>query len=330
MIPIIKNVRISGTGRCLPEKVYTNEYLETIVDTNAEWIYNKLGIKERRIAAENEATSDLASKAALMAIQNAGLQPEDIDLIIVATTTPDRPAPSTASFVQEKIGAFNAGAFDIAAVCTGFMYAMTVAVQFVATGAIKHVLAIGADTFSKITDWQRRDAVFFGDGAGAMVFSPNEAANGLITSKLGADGRGKFIWTVPAGGSEMPATEATVKERLHYWQMDGKGIYNTAVKVLPEVITDVLNAAHLQLDDIKYMVPHQPSIGILKQTAETLGMDFSKVLTNMDKYGNTSAATIPILLSETVEKNMLSPGDNIIFAAVGSGMAWGAMIYKWV
>lgn len=329
MIPIIRNVRISGTGRCLPEQVYTNDYLSTLVDTNDQWIFEKLGIRERRVAAEDETTSDLASRAALQAIEDAGLTPEDIDLIIVATTTPDRPAPSTASFVQEKIEAFNAGAFDISAVCTGFLYAMTCAVQFVATGAIKHVLAIGSDTFSKITDWERRDCVFFGDGAGAVVFSPNEQNDGLITCKLGADGRGKAIWTVPAGGSEQPATEQTVRDRLHYWQMDGKGIYNTAVKVLPEVITDVLNAAGLKLDDIKYMIPHQPSIGILKSTAQTLGMDFSKVLTNMDRYGNTSAATVPILLDETKRSGMLERGDHVIYAAVGSGMAWGAMVYRW-
>lgn len=330
MIPILRNVKISGTGAHMPATVYTNEYLSTLVDTSDEWVYHKLGIKERRIAAPDEATSDLAAKAAIKALENAGLSPDAIDLIIVATTTPDRPAPSTASFVQEKIGALNAGAVDISAVCTGFLYAMTIGVQFVATGAIQNVLVIGADTFSKITDWTRRDCVFFGDGAGAVILSRHEAGDGLVTCKLGADGRGKFIWTVPAGGSETPATEETVAQRQHYWQMDGKGIYNTAVRVLPIVIREVLGAAHLSLDDIKYLVPHQPSIGILKSTAEQLGFPWEKVRTNMDKYGNTSAATVPVLLDETRRAGLIENGDNLIFAAVGSGMAWGAMVFKWV
>src|ERR1019366_1020423 len=326
---IIRNVKISGTGSYAPAGVYTNEYLETIISTRASWIYENLGIKERHIVAKGETTSDIGAKAALSAIANANIKPDDIDLIIVATTTPDMHAPSTACFIQEKIGAFNAGAFDVAAVCTGFLYATSLATDCLASGNYNHILVVGADTFSTITDWERRDAVFFGDGAGAIILSRTDADTGFVISKVAADGRGKMIWHIPGGGSQNPINETTAKDRLQYWQMDGKGIYNSAVRVLPQVITEVLTDSGLKLDDIKYMIPHQPSIKILKKTAEILNFDFKKVLTNMDRYGNTSAAAIPILLDETNKAGKLNSGDYILFAAVGSGMAWGAMILKW-
>ncbi len=326
---IIRNVKISGTGSYTPFRVYTNEYLETMVDTKAHWIFEHLGIKQRRIAAKGETTSDLGAIAALEAISNAKLKPQDIDLIIVATTTPDMKAPSAACFIQEKIGAFNAGAFDVVAVCTGFLYAISLATDCLSNGNYKHILVVGADTFSTITDWTRRDAVFFGDGAGAVVLSRREDKKGFVISKLGADGRGKMIWHIPAGGSLNPINETTAQDRLQYWQMDGNGIYKFAIRVLPKVIKEVLTDSGLKAEDIKYMIPHQPSIGILKKTAEILDFDFKKVLTNMDKYGNTSAATIPILLDETNKAGKLNSGDYVLFAAVGSGMAWGAMILKW-
>jgi 3-oxoacyl-[acyl-carrier-protein] synthase-3 len=326
---IIRNVKISGTGSYAPANVYTNEFIETFVNTSAPWVYENLGIKERHVVAKGEATSDLAAKAALNAIADAKLTPEDIDLIILATSTPDMKAPSTACFVQEKIGAFNAGAFDVVAVCTGFLYAISLATDCLSNGNYKNILVIGADTFSTITDWTRRDCVFFGDGAGAVVLTRDDEETGFTISKVGADGRGKMIWHIPAGGSQHPIDENTAKDRLQYWQMDGKGIYNTAVRVLPQVITEVLNDSGLKLDDIKYMIPHQPSLKILKKTAELIDFDFAKVLTNMERYGNTSAGSIPILLDETNKAGKLTRGDYLLFAAVGSGMAWGAMIMKW-
>jgi 3-oxoacyl-[acyl-carrier-protein] synthase III len=326
---VIRNVKISGTGSYAPEGVYTNEHIETIVDTNAQWVYENLGIKERHIVAKGETTSDIGAKAALKAIANANISPEDIDLIICATTTPDMHAPSTACFIQEKIGAFNAGAFDVSAVCTGFLYAISLATDCLSNGNYKNILVIGADTFSTITDWTRRDCVFFGDGAGAVVLSREDADTGFVISKVGADGRGKMIWHIPAGGSQNPINETTAKDRLQYWQMDGKGIYNEATRVLPKVITEVLSDSGLKLDDIKYMIPHQPSFKILKKTAELINFDIKKVLTNMDRYGNTSAASIPILLDETNKAGKLKADDYLLFAAVGSGMAWGAMILKW-
>ncbi|MDX1640079.1 MAG: beta-ketoacyl-ACP synthase 3, partial [Balneolaceae bacterium] len=238
-------------------------------------------------------------------------------------------APSTACIVQEKIGAFNAAAFDLAAVCSGFLYGMAVANQFIETGMYKYVLVIGADIFSQITDWERRDCVFFGDGAGAAVFSPSLGTDGFLNFRLHADGRGKFHFTIPAGGSEIPASHETVDKGLHYFEMNGKAVYETATKVLPEVIHEVLNDAHLSIDDIKLMIPHQPSIKVLKEVSRIINMPFEKVMTNMANYANTSGGTIPILLDEVVRDGKISKGDLILFAAVGSGWTWGASIIKW-
>ncbi len=329
MKQFVRAVKITGTGSYLPEKIITNEYLESKIDTNAAWIYENLGIKERRIAAENQATSDLASKAALNAIENAGLKVTDIDLIIVATATPDRLAPSTAAIVQDKIQAYNAVAFDISAVCSGFLYAMSVASQYIATSVYDNVLVIGADTFSRITDWTRRDAVFFGDGAGAAIFSHGDVDEGFLAFRLYTDGRGKWNYTIPAGGSEIPSTHESVEQGLHYFQMNGREVYNTGTKVLPIAINQVLADTGLTIDDIDYMIPHQPSIKILQKTAEILKLPWEKVLTNMDKYANTSGGTIPILLDESNRSGKLHSGSTLLFAAVGSGWTYGASILRW-
>jgi 3-oxoacyl-[acyl-carrier-protein] synthase-3 len=329
MKQLVRNVKIIGTGSYTPEKVYTNEYLETIVDTNAEWIEKNLGIKERRIASEHEATSDLAWKAGLRAIGNAGLTKDDVDLIIVATATPNRMAPSTACIVQEKLQAYNAVAFDIAAVCSGFLFGMSVASQYIASGVYDNVLVIGADTFSKITDWKRRDAVFFGDGAGAAVISNSNVNGGFLAYRLYSDGRGKDHFTIPAGGSEYPSTNKTIDEGKHYFEMNGKAVYETGTVVLPKAINQVLSDTGLTIDDIDLMIPHQPSIKILQKTAEIIGLPFEKVMTNMDKYANTSGGTLPILLDEVNRAGKIKAGKFILFAAVGSGWTYGAAIIKW-
>lgn len=330
MKQLVRNVKIIGTGSFIPEKVYTNEYLESIVDTNSRWIEKNLGIKERHIASESETTSDLAYKAGLAAVENAGLSIDDIDLIIVATATPDRQAPSTAAIVQYKMKAFNAVAFDISAVCSGFMYAMSVGAQFIASGVYDNVLLIGADTFSKITDWTRRDAVFFGDGAGASVLSSGNVNEGFMAFRLYTDSRiDKFGFTIPGGGSENPASEKTIKEGKHFFQMDGKAVYNAATVALPKAINQVLKDTGLSTEDIDYMIPHQPSIKILEKTAELIGLPWSKVMTNMDKYANTSGGTLPILLDEVNRSGKLKKGDVVLFAAVGSGWTYGASILKW-
>ncbi|MBB5622330.1 3-oxoacyl-[acyl-carrier-protein] synthase-3 [Pedobacter cryoconitis] len=329
MKQLVRQVKISGTGSSVPEKIYTNKYLETIIDTNDEWIQKSLGIKERRIAGDNETTSDLAAAAGLKAIENAGLKPEDIDLIIVATATPDRKAPSTACIVQDKIKAYNSVAFDISAVCSGFLFAMSTASQFIASGVYNNVLVIGADTFSKITDWKRRDAVFFGDGAGAAILTHADEAEGFLAFRLYSDGRGKDNFTIPGGGAEIPITAENIGEGLQYFEMNGREVFNTATKVLPQAINQVLADSNLLISDIDLMIPHQPSRVILEKTAEIIGLPFEKVMTNMDKYANTSGGTIPILLDEVNRAGKLKKGNNILFAAVGSGWTWGAALIKW-
>lgn len=329
MQQFVRNVKILGTGSYVPETIYTNQYIETFLNTSDKWIQENLGIKERRIASPNQATSDLAMLAGKRAIENAGIFMKDIDLIIVATATPDRQAPSTAAIVQHKLEAYDAVAFDISAVCSGFLFATSVASQYIASGVYNHVLVIGADTFSRIIDWKRRDAVFFGDGAGAVVLTHCENEIGFLAYRLYADGRGKYAFTIPAGGSENPTTAETLANGLHYFQMDGRAVYNTAISVLPMAIKQVLEDTSLSIKDIDLMIPHQPSIKILQKTAELIGLPFEKVMTNMDKYANTSGATIPILLDETNRAGKINKGSNILFAAVGSGWTYGAAIIKW-
>jgi len=330
MRQLIRNVKIIGTGSYVPETVYTNEYLEKLSGSSAEWIVNTLGIRERRIAAPNQTTSDLAAAAALAAIADSGLSADEIDLIIVATATPDRKAPSTAAIVQDKIKAYNAAAFDIAAVCSGFLFAMSVASQYIASGVYNHVLVIGADTFSRITDWTRRDSVFFGDGSGAAVLSVAEGTHGFLAFRLYTDSRQrKYGFTIPAGGSEIPITPDILDQGLQYFQMDGKAVYETAIQALPKAISQVLEDTGMKVDDVDLMIPHQPSIKILKATAESIGLPFHKVMTNMDKYANTSGGTIPIILDETRRKGLIQKDNLILFAAVGSGWTYGAALIRW-
>lgn len=328
MNQLVRNVKILGTGSYLPEKIVTNQYLETKISTNSKWIYENVGILERRIADNSQATSDLAAIAGQRAIDDAGLNNEDIDLIIVATATPDRKAPSTAAFVHHKLNTINAAAFDLNAVCSGFLFGMSVATQYIASGIYNNVLVIGADTFSKITDWTRRDAIFFGDGAGAAVLTSANVTEGFLAYRLYTDTSNEMLgFTIPGGGSEIPLTKNNMNEQ--YFQMNGRSVFNSATKALPKAINEVLEDTGLIIDDIDIMIPHQPSIRILKKTAEIINLPFDKVMTNMDKYANTSGGTIPILLDELNKSNKLKEGDNVLFAAVGSGWTYGASIIKW-
>jgi len=328
MKQLVRNVKISGTGSYVPETIYTNEYLETILPTNAQWVYENVGIKKRHIASSDQATSDLATIAGQRAIDDAGLKNKDIELIIVATSTPDRKAPSTAAFVQHKLNAYNAAAFDLTAVCSGFLFGMSVATQYIASGVYNNILVIGADVFSKITDWTKRDAIFFGDGAGAAVVTSANVAEGFLAYRLYTDTTNDMLgFTIPGGGSEIPLTPKNMDEQ--YFQMDGKAVYKSATTSLPKAINQVLEDTGLSINDIDLMIPHQPSIRILQKTAELIGLPFDKVMTNMDKYANTSGATIPILLDEVKKSGRLKNGNIILFAAVGSGWTYGAAIIKW-
>ena len=293
---------------------------ESIVDglpTSAAWIEENLGIKERRIAETDEFTSDLAAHAGLSAIENARIDKNDIDLIIVATGTPDRKSPSTACIAQAKMGITNScPAFDLAAVCSGFLYGLTVAAQFIEGGIYDHVLVIGADTFSKITDWKHRNCAFFGDAAGAVVVGRNSNGGGFFSSLLHADGTGVDHFTVYPEDST--------------FTMNGKAVYETATTVLPQVIRDILCMHGLQFKDISMIIPHQPSIRVLRKTAELLGVPFSLMQTNLEGHANTAGATIPLLLDQVNQKGLLSSGKLVLFAAVGSGWTWGASLYRWI
>ena len=308
--------RIAGTGSYAPDQVMTNDELAKRVKTNSDWIEKNLGIRQRRIAPKGMLTSDLATRAGARALEQAGLNAAELDLIILATATPDRKAPSTACFVQRDLGAVRAAAFDMNAVCSGFLYAMTVANQFIRSGEMRHILVIGADTFSTITDWNRRDCVFFGDGAGAVVLSRSEDPAGFFSSKIYADGKGHDNFTV------LPEDR--------FFTMNGRAVYETGTVVLPAAIQTILKENSLTVDNIDWIVPHQPSIVILKKTAEILGVPFDKVCTNMDRYANTSSATIPLMLDEANRAGRFKKRDIIVFAAVGSGWTWGAAIYRWL
>ena len=321
------NAYIKGTGSYAPKNVVKNDFFES-VGSSDKWIYENLGIKERRIST-GETTSDLAYQAGLIAIQDAGLKPQDIDLIIIATATPDRLAPSCACFVQEKLKASNAVAFDISAVCSGALFATATAVQYIKSGMYKNVLVIGADTFSTITDWNRRDAVFFGDGAGALVLSHTTQDKGFQDFILKTDGTGKEHFTIPAGGSEKPTSIDTLSSGEHYFKMNGSQVYKTAIDVVPKCIDEILSKNNCSIDQIKYLLPHQPSIRILQEVARRVGLPFEKVKTNMDRYANTSGGTIPIILDETLKENTFETGDLLLFAAVGAGWTWGTALYKW-
>ena len=330
MKQFIQNAKIIGTGSYLPSKVYTNEQIATRVNTNAEWVYNNVGIKERHIADDSEATSDLAYQAALRALDNANISPEDIDLIIVATATPDRKAPSTATIVQHKLKAYNAVAFDISAVCSGFLFAMSIATQYIASQVYSTVLVIGADTFSKITDWTKRDCIFFGDGAGATVITAAQEAEGFLAYRLYTYTETDMLgFTIPGGGSERPLTKESMADGDQYFKMNGSAVYETATMALPKAINQVLADTQLSIDDITLMIPHQPSIRILKKTAELVGLPFEKVMHNMERCANTSGGSIPILLDECNRGGKINKGDIILFAAVGSGWTYGASIIRW-
>ena len=321
------NAFIRGTGSYAPKNVVKNDFFEN-VGSSDKWIYENLGIKERRISV-GETTSDLAYKAGLAAIEDAGIIPGEIDLIILATATADRLAPSCACFVQEKLAANNAVAFDISAVCSGALFATATGVQFIKSGMYKNVLVIGADTFSNITDWSRRDSVFFGDGAGAILLSDTTEDKGFIDFLLHTDGIGKEYFTIPAGGSETPPSQESIDNRQHFFQMNGHEVFKTAIEVVPKCISKILANNNLTIDEIKFLLPHQPSIKILEEIAKRIKMPFEKVQTNMDRYANTSGGTIPIILDETLKNKRLEKGDLLLFAAVGAGWTWGTGLYKY-
>ena len=321
-------LKVIGTGSYVPEKIIKNSDIIKQFNTSEDWVLENLGIHERRITKENECTSDMASHAAKRAILDSGLDVLDIELIIVATATPDRPAPSTACIVQEKIGANNAAAFDVSAVCSGFLFSLSIASQYLKSKMFKKILLIGADNFSKITNWSDRNCIFFGDGAGAVVLQNSEDC-GILAQRIYSDGRGKFKFTVPSGGSENPIDSKVLLDKSNFFLMDGKSVYETGTKVLPKAIHQVLNDAKLSISDIDLLIPHQPSLKTLKKTSEIIGLPWSKVMVNMNKYANTAGATIPLLLDQVNKSKKIINGSKILMAAVGSGWTYGSLILRW-
>ncbi|HZJ76661.1 MAG TPA: beta-ketoacyl-ACP synthase III [Oscillospiraceae bacterium] len=324
------SVGITGTGSCLPERELTNFDLEKMVDTTDEWIKTRTGICKRRIADEKIATSDLATGAAKIAIGDAGLSPEEIDLIIVATVTPDMSFPSTACIVQKNIGAEKAVAFDIEAACSGFLYGMAIGEQFIKTDVYKNALIIGAETLSKIVNWEDRSTcVLFGDGAGAAVLQRVDEGFGILSNSLGSDGfRGNYL-TQPAGGSRMPASEKTVLNNLHCIHMDGKEVFKFAVRTMSKSALEIVGNIGYNMEDISYMIPHQANIRIIEAVAKKINLTMDKVHINLNNYGNMSVASIPVALDEAVKKGNVKAGDIIILVAFGGGLTWGSSVIKW-
>jgi 3-oxoacyl-[acyl-carrier-protein] synthase-3 len=310
------SVRIKSTGSYVPAKILRNEDVVGNLPTSPEWIEETLGIRQRCIAEPDEYTSDLASRAGLEAIASAGLEPNEIDLIIVATSTPDRKAPSAACIAQVKMGIHNGcAAFDVAAVCSGFLYGVTIGGQFIQNGTYEHVLVIGADTFSKITDWNHRNCAFFGDGAGAVVLERKTRANGLFSSILMAEGEGMNDFTVYPGDP--------------YFTMNGKVVYEKATTILPECVRQILCINRLGLEDVSMIMPHQASARVLKRTAEVLNIPYSRMQTNLESCANTAGASVPLLLDQVNRRGLIHEGNLLLFAAIGAGWTWGACLYRW-
>lgn len=321
--------RIRGTGSYLPQMVLTNSDLEKMVDTSDEWIVTRCGIKERRIADKEEATSDLATKAALNACSDAAISPSDIDLIIVSTVTPDMIFPSTACIVQKNIGAFNAAAFDIEAACTGFIFGVTIASQFIENGFYKNALVIGADILSRITNWDDRSTcVLFGDGAGAVVLTASKEP-GVISSYIASDGKGSNHLLCPAGGSRLPASHETVDQKLHNINMDGGEVFKFAVKALPDAVNRAVEKGGMNLSDIDWLFPHQANIRIIESAAKRLGIPADRVAVTIDKYGNNSSASIPIAMDNYSKEDRIKDGDTLALVGFGGGLTWGASLIKW-
>lgn len=325
----MKRAGIAGLGFSVPKKILTNADLERMVDTSDEWIRTRTGISERRIAEKGTGVSDLAAEAARGAMKKAHVKPEEIDLIISATTTPDMPLPSTACIVQEKIGARNAAAFDLGAACAGFVYGLVTGEQFIRTGTAKTVLVLGADLISSFIDWSDRSTcVLFGDGAGAAILK--EASHGgVLASVLGSDGRYADLLKIEAGGSKHPATAQTVAKHEHYLKMSGSEVFKLAVRGMADATTAALERAGVKKDDVVCFIPHQANRRIIDAVSERLDFPKEKVFVNLERYGNTSAASCAIALAEAVDQGKIKKGDKIVLATFGSGLVWGAMVLEW-
>jgi len=325
-----RSVHIVGTGSYLPQRVLTNADLEKLVDTTDEWIVSRTGIRERRIAAEQECTSDMGAIAARRAMEQAGVRGEEIDLIICATLTPDMPFPATACLIQQKVGAKRAAAFDMEAACSGFLYGLEIGQQFITSGTYNTVLIIGAEKLSTIVDWEDRNTcVLFGDGAGAAVLRSRGEDHGILTTCMGADGSQAGILLMPGGGARFPATKESVNGKMHYLKMAGKEVFKNAVVAMQTAAEEALRKCNLTINDIKCIIPHQANLRILEAIADRLGAPMEKVYINLDRYGNMSAASVAVALDEAAREGRFQRGDLILLVVFGSGLTWASCVIQW-
>lgn len=321
---------ITGWGMSVPENIMTNDDISKLVDTNDEWIRDRTGIRERRIAGEGQTTASLAVEASIKALQVANLRPTDIDLIICSTSTPEYIFPATACLVQDQIGATKAGAFDLSAACSGFIYGINMAAQSIRSRAIQNALVIGSETLSRFVNWKDRNTcILFGDGAGAFVLQASEMPGGVLSAVMHSDGSGGESLILPGGGSKYPATEATVQAGQHFIEMDGKEVFRFATRVMAQATREALGDAGLELGDLDWIIPHQANIRIIEAAARGLRMPLERFVINLDRYGNTSTASIPIATVEAAEDGRLAPGDTIVFVGFGAGLTWGALVAEW-
>jgi 3-oxoacyl-[acyl-carrier-protein] synthase-3 len=323
-------VKFAGLGSYVPENRLTNEDLERMVETSDRWITQRTGIKERRILDEDQATSDLAAAAGRQALENADLAPEELDMILVATCTPDYQFPATACLVQTELGAENAMACDLEAACSGFLYATAQAANAIGTGAADHALVIGAESLSRFTDYDDRGScILFGDGAGAAVLSRSDDDSQVLCAELGADGSHPEILWVPAGGAREPASHETVDEKKHYMRLKGREVFRWAVNKLTELMLRIPEQTGIPLDDVDIIVPHQSNVRIIRSACERAGIAEEKAYMNIDRYGNTSAASVPLALHEAAERGEIEPGDLLLMLVFGGGVTWGSMLCRY-
>jgi len=326
----VRGSTIAGIGHYVPERVLTNAELERLIDTTDEWIVTRTGIRERRVAADDQASSDLGLEAAREAMADAGVRAEDLDLIIVGTATPDMLFPATACVLQDRLGAKRAGAFDLSAACSSWVYGVAVAHGYVSSGLAETVLVVGAETLSKITNWKDRSTcVLFGDSAGAVVVRPSEPGQGFLSFYLGADGGGADLISQPAGGSRLPASYETVERAQHTLHMNGREVYKFAVRIIPRAIEEAVSRAGLTLADVDLFIPHQANIRIIDAAAKRLGQPREKFFVNVERYGNTSSASVPVALYEAVRAGLIHRGDLAVLVAFGGGLTWGSTALRW-
>jgi len=321
---------ITGWGMAAPEAVMTNDDISKLVDTNDQWIRERTGIRERHVAKDSEFPSTLAVEASIKALKIANLNPTELDLIICSTSSPEYIFPATACLIQDQLGATKAGAFDLLAACSGFIYALNMGAQSIRSGSIKNALIIGSETLSRFVNWKDRNTcILFGDGAGAFVLQASDRPGGVLSAVMHSDGSGGDLLTLLGGGSHFPANESTVHEGKHYIEMDGKEVFRFATRVMTSATQEVMDAAGLTMEQIRWIVPHQANIRIIEAAARGLKLPMDRFIVNLDRYGNTSTASIPIAMVEAIEKGQLKSGDKFVMVGFGAGLTWGALAAEW-